>query len=160
MKSRKGPYQKIPLSINDQVNKLENRGMIINDQNERDTVKTFLLNVSYYRFSGYTFSFQNRKIKSHPFNQDVDFESIKSLYYFDQELRQLLFNAISKIEIAFRSQIINQYSLVHNSHWHTDSSLFKKQSDYDSFSKNLMETCDESKYDKHSKHPFIKHYYE
>ena len=63
-------------------------------------------------------------------------------------------SAISKIEIAIRAQIINQYSIVHKSHWHIDSSLFKSIDLYNRFFQNLEESC------KKSEDNFVFHYYE
>ena len=156
----KRPYVKTSLSIQDQVLKLEQRGMVLKNEDERAFVESFLSNNSYYRFSGYTFSFQNRKDESHPFRDGTDFESIRCLYFFDHELRLFLMNAISKIEIAVRAQLINQYSIVHESHWHTNPSLFKTDDSYDRFFTDLEKSCKRSKNDEmKDKDNFISHYY-
>jgi Abortive infection bacteriophage resistance protein len=119
-------YTKLPLSIPDQISKLESRGMVFRNLSEKAVATDFLLHNSYYRFSIYAFSFQDRKDSKHLFVSGTHFEDVLNLYYFDSELRALLMKSISKIEIAFRTQIINEYSLVHSGHWHLNAALFKK----------------------------------
>ncbi|MDR2944687.1 MAG: Abi family protein [Methanosarcinales archaeon] len=104
---------------------MEQKGLRIKDNNERVEIERFFENNSYYRLSGYLFSFQSRTDPFHSFLPGVTYGNIKNLYYFDHELRLLLMDAISKIEIAIRAQIINQYSVVHKSHWHLNPSLFQ-----------------------------------
>lgn len=60
------------------------------------------------------------------FNTHTTFEHLLDLYLFDRELRLLVFDAIERIEIAIRAQMI--YSLAHtysDSHWQDNISLFK-----------------------------------
>ena len=40
-----------------------------------------------------------------------------ALYEFDNELRQLLFSAIQRIEVALRSKIIQYFSMQHGAFW-------------------------------------------
>lgn len=135
------PYTKSPLSIPDQIDKLEKRGMVFKDTAEKTLAAEFLMHNSYYRVSVYTFSFQNRKVTNHPFYSGTTFEDLFNLYNFDSELRLLLMKAISKIEIAFRTQIVNEYSLKHSSHWHLNPTLFKNPKIVRKEIKNGEKTC-------------------
>lgn len=47
------------------------------------------------------------------------------LYRFDRKLRLLIFDAIERIEIGLRTQLIYQLSQKYGSHWHTKKSIFK-----------------------------------
>ncbi len=112
-------YSKNPLSFDDQLNLLQNRGLIISD---RDTAKTYLQEISYYRLSAYFLPYQKKK--DH-FNQGVTFEQIMQTYSFDRDLRLLIFDCIERIEIAIRTQLIYSMALHYNdSHWQDNQSLF------------------------------------
>ena len=142
-------YTKKPLSIPEQVQKLKQRGLIIND--EQFAEKT-LAQISYYRLRAYTYPFQDNKSPDSPFIETVTFESIIDLYRFDQKLRVLIFDAIEKIEIALRTQIIYHFSLQHGSHWQTDPHLYR---DTSRFAKHLESLNREIE---RSDETFIKHY--
>lgn len=122
----KVPYTKKPLSIKTQVFRLENRGLIIDDEN---LAGDYLSNISYYRLRAYTYPFQNNidPEADHSFlRDDIHFKDIIDLYCFDRRLRSLIFNAIEKIEVALRTKIVQVYSeTTGNSHWYEDESLFK-----------------------------------
>jgi abortive infection bacteriophage resistance protein len=103
----KKPYTKPPLPVQDQINLLKNRGLRIPDE---EKAARYLRNISYYRLSGYMYPFLT-DAKQHLYKDGTVFEDILSLYRFDLELRLLVFSAIEKVEVAFRAQIINEYSV-------------------------------------------------
>ncbi|MDI9859628.1 Abi family protein [Flectobacillus roseus] len=142
-------YSKPALTINDQLDQLENRGLLINDRN---FAYNFLENVSYYRLAGYWWSLQSDKI-NHIFKPKSDFQTVANLYNFDKDLRALVFNYIEKIEISLRTRMIYQLSTQHNPNWFEDSSLFQNQADFKS---NLDIIDDELK---RCKEVFIKEHF-
>jgi abortive infection bacteriophage resistance protein len=82
------------------------------------------------------------------------FEDILNLYRFDRELRLLVFSAIEKIEIAFRAQIINQYSVaLHDPFWYTNAANFTDPKRHADFLNGL------TAYINRSNDVFIKHFY-
>lgn len=115
-------YNKLPIPISDQIAKLKQRGLRITD----DSLATrYLSNISYYRLRAYTYPYQDNTSVNHPFVIDVSFEDIIALYTFDRKLRLLIFDAVEKIEVALRTQIIYQWALTNGSHWHLDQGLYK-----------------------------------
>jgi abortive infection bacteriophage resistance protein len=114
-------YTKTPIPISEQIEKLKLRGLIFNNENK---ATHYLSNISYYRLRAYTYPFQDNDNPEHPFVKKISFEEIIELYVFDRQLRLLIFNAIEKIEIALRAQIIHNYAMKHGSHWHTNPSLY------------------------------------
>jgi abortive infection bacteriophage resistance protein len=70
---------------------------------------TFLSNISYYRLSAYMLPFKVRdadgKVVDN-FRPGACWDYVCSLYRFDRKLRLLIFDAIERIEIALRTQII------------------------------------------------------
>jgi len=123
-------YSKQAIGIDEQIFRLGERGLIIN---EPERAKHYLSNISFYRLRAYTYPFQDNENPAHPFVRKVTFDDIIKLYRFDRQLRLVVLNAIEKIEVAFRTQIIHQYAILYGSHWHlrpelyTDASLFADQ---------------------------------
>jgi len=121
-------YSKIPITIQDQISKLKSRGLKFTNE---ERAAHYLSNITYYRLRAYTYPFQDNDDPDHPFtSKEITFEKVIDLYVFDRHLRLLLFDAIEKIEIAFRAQIINTFSLTHGSHWHIDKKLYSKVAYY------------------------------
>ena len=106
-------FTKQPLSIDDQIAKLRSQGLIIANE---DLARKVLGEVSYFRFAAYLRPMETDK-KTHQFTPGSTFENAVALYEFDNELRQLLFSAIQRIEVALRSKIIQHFSMQHGAFW-------------------------------------------
>jgi abortive infection bacteriophage resistance protein len=143
------PYTKKALTIDEQIAKLESRGLIIPD---RDKAAHYLRNISYYRLSAYMLAYQ-AKDGSHSFHPNTTFDSVLELYVFDRALRVFAFDAIERIEIALRTQLIHQMALQHGSHWQEDQKLFKDYWAFDALRKQISDACAQRKPE-----VFIKHY--
>ncbi len=142
-------YNKQPITISEQIALLKQRGLKINNE---EKAAHYLSNISYYRLRAYTFPFQNNAVEEHPFVNPISFEQIIQLYVFDRQLRLLIFNAIEKIEIALRTQIIYVYSLQHGSHWHLNPALYNNSVYFAEHIASLQKEIDRSK------ETFIDHY--
>lgn len=71
----KKPYTKTPLSIESQIEKLEKRGLIIDN---KELTNDSLSNISYYRLRAYTYPFQDNT------NTDLDHQFLrKGILYKD-----------------------------------------------------------------------------
>ncbi len=117
-------YNKPALTFSQQVELLVARGLVVKNKKR---VEGTLANISYYRLSAYMLPFkeyQNGVIIDR-FIQGTTWEQIYDLYKFDRKLRLLLFDAIERIEIAVRTQIVNQLSLKYGSHWQDNRCIFK-----------------------------------
>ncbi|MDR3129570.1 MAG: Abi family protein [Tannerellaceae bacterium] len=118
-------YTKPPLSLDQQLNKLQSRGLII--ENRGDAAHC-LENISYYRLRAYTFPFQDNKNETqdhHFIREGIRFSEIIDLYQFDSNLRALIFHEIENIEVAFRTRLVYHYAMeTHDSHWYTNAELF------------------------------------
>src|SRR5690554_5939805 len=120
-------YKKPALPVPEQISKLKERGLIIPD----DTLaERYLSNISYYRLRAYTYPYQNNLKENQPFISEVSIEDIMELYTFDRHLRLLIFDAVERIEIALRTQIIYQWALLNGSHWHLQQNLYKDNSKF------------------------------
>ncbi len=142
-------YKKPPLTIAQQIQTLKDRGLIIEDEERASRYLSF---ISLYRLRAYTYPFQNNAVIDQPFYNDITFNNILQTYLFDRKLRLLVFDAIERIEIAFRTQIIYQYSINFGANWYEDKNLFRN--DY-FFNRDLILVDKELK---RSNEVFIKHY--
>ncbi len=115
-------YCKSPLSIDDQIELLILRGLLIPDKIKANSI---LSKISYYRLRAYTYPFQDNNNQNHPFIKTITLDEIIDIYSFDGKLRSIVFDAIEKIEIAIRTQIIYQWSLNYGSHWQNQISLYR-----------------------------------
>jgi abortive infection bacteriophage resistance protein len=116
-------YTKRATSVKEQIELLASRGLIVHNHEEADL---FLQFVSYYRLSGYFFHFQKRDgtESGNNFLPGISFQKIKNIYIFDRELRLLVMDAIERIEVGFRTQLINVMSQKLGPHWFMDSRHF------------------------------------
>ena len=99
-------YNKPSLTIEQQADLLLSRGLT----GDRDLMITRLASVSYYRLSGYWFSFLR---PDNSFQNDTKFEDIWQRYVFDRRLRLLIMDSVERIEVAVRSQLALHHSQLH-----------------------------------------------
>lgn len=89
------------LSLDQQVELLTGRGLIISDVN---ACRQTLQRIGYYHMSGYWRFFQrDPNFGDNQFRGGVSFDDIAELQSLDSTLRRLCLNAIDKVEIALRS---------------------------------------------------------
>jgi len=118
---------KQPTTIDQQIEQLKNRGMIVDDDND---LRRWLSTVGYYRLSGYWWMYEKRypqcSPRNHKFRDGTTWSQIKYAYIFDQKFRRLISTGIEKIEVAVKASwsqyLATQYD---TSHPHEDSNIFK-----------------------------------
>ena len=116
-------YNKPPLTYKEQVELLKSRGVKFIDEKR---AKRHLSNISYYRLSAYMLPYKKKVGETiiDQFKDETSWEMIHQLYVFDRKLRLLVFDAIERLEIAIRTQIIYQLSHKYGSHWQDNPSIF------------------------------------
>lgn len=115
------PFRKSALTFPAQLQKLQARGLVIPDP---DRALRYLANVSYYRLSGYWQAYLDHATGQ--FLPGTTFDDILQLYRFDKQLRLLCLDAIERLEIAFRTQLV--YHLTHHTNynnWYEEDRFFK-----------------------------------
>lgn len=120
-------FDKKPLTVTEQIQRLNDRGMIITDA---EKVGLYLSNISYYRLSAYWYTFLDDPKGEHQFKKNTTFEMALDTYVFDRKLRLLIFDEIERIEIALRTTLIHQYSLHYGNNWYENKTLFRGQDTY------------------------------
>ena len=116
-------FNKQPISIKDQIQLLELRGLNFTD---KSFAEHFLAHVSYYRLAGYWWPLQSDKI-NHTFKANSQFTTVVDLYNFDRELRLIVFNMIERIEIGIRTQLIYNLSTAYGAWWFENKIYFNNQ---------------------------------
>ena len=119
-------YTKPPLTYEDQINLLKSRGLTFADSQK---AANQLANVSYFRLSAYMFPYRKNvggKIIDE-FRYGTTWKNIYDLYVFDRKLRLLVFDAIEKIEVSIRTNMVYTLSHKYGSHWQDDESIYKAE---------------------------------
>ncbi len=137
-------YTRMPkpaLTINQQIELLEERGMEFNDLDE---ARHFLSNISYYRLAGYWWEMQEDRVE-HLFFEGTSFSSVVQLYNFDRHFKLIVFDAIERLEIALRTKLIYHLSLKSGGLWYQNASLFSNQDYHEEQLEKIQEEIDKSK---------------
>ncbi len=134
-------FNKNALTIQQQIEQLKGRGLIITDEDEADH---YLSHISYYRLAGYWWPMQADKEK-HIFKANSRFADVIALYSFDRELRLLLFDVIEKIEISLRTKLVYHLSHEYGPWWFQDTTLFNDTRELVKTLYSLEEEIDRSK---------------
>ncbi len=99
-------FMKYATTLDEQVEILKNRGLVINDE---DKAKEVLIDIGYYRFGAYLFPFEkkypSKKNRDHIYKDGANFLDALDLYYFDCDLRRLLMKYLNRIEVNIRTYI-------------------------------------------------------
>jgi abortive infection bacteriophage resistance protein len=98
------PYTHCALTIEEQIELLMRKGMVA----EQDELKRALRNVSYHRLSGYWHPYKTEVLggEDWQFRPKTRFEAIWDRYVFDRQVRLLVFDAVERVEVAIRNDLI------------------------------------------------------
>lgn len=140
------PYPKTWLSISDQLQQLEERGLVINDP---DGAANFLRHINYYRFTGYGLAFEKPR---HTYLPGTTFEQVREAYEFDRILRDLVTESLEVIELDLRTVIAHTFGEIHGPFGHTRSNRFYRQTEHPDWLSKLQGEA------KRSRELFIDHY--
>lgn len=114
-------YDKPALSTAEQAELLIKRGLTGILKEDLEKILTI---INYYRIRGYSYCYQN---KDSTFKDGSCWSYIYQDYINDIELRSLIFEALSFIEITVRTQLEYKMSLAHGSRWYENENLFHNQ---------------------------------
>jgi abortive infection bacteriophage resistance protein len=154
------PFIKPPLSIEEQINLLKSRGLIIRDF---DLARHSLTHISYYRLSGYGKLYKNGiENNNEGYHPQTTFEDVLSLYNFDRKLRLVVMDALERIEVSAKAVLSNSMSMRYGSHWYLNKKYFTSQFEHEQF---LYRLKNETGFERNQKgtskkqDPIFAHYY-
>lgn len=141
-------FHKSPKTIDEQIELLRSRGMIIPDLAE---AQHYLAHLNYYRISSYWLPFEDNN-NTHHFHKNTNFKAVLNLYIFDRELRLLVLDAIEQVEVSWRTQWAYEMSQVYGSHCYMNETLARNKQHWQNNFNDLEKEV------KRSQEIFIKHY--
>lgn len=144
-------YPKNILSIQQLLQSYIDAGMVISSTAE---VEEALRTIGFYRLRGYSFQLYDNANKQ--YLPGTSFEDIMKIYNFDQELSELIFSMISKIEVALRVRLTDALLIHGDALILQDSSIFKDKKKYWSNLSNVSSEIARSN-DVFIKHNFDNH---
>jgi abortive infection bacteriophage resistance protein len=97
-------YDKPALTLEQQADQLLGRGLVA----DRNDLLARLRSVSYYRLSGYWYPF---RLEDDTFRPGSTLTAVWSRYTFDRRFRLLVMDAIERVEICLRAELV--YCLAH-----------------------------------------------
>ncbi len=136
-------YNKQPLCHAQLIQLLKERGLLFRD--EKTAIDEFKM-LSYFRLANYLRTFET-DTEVHRFKPDSYFEDALNLYYFDKQLRAILFTSIQTIEIAIRSRLIDRVAAEHGAFWFMDESLATDRQLFDENLNHIRKELSRSKED-------------
>ena len=134
-------FNKPPLSFQDQLQQLEQRGLVVTDRQEADH---YLSHLNYYRLAAYLLPFEQDHL-THQLTPGTTFDQVLNLYIFDRELRLLVLDAIERVEVSIRTQLAYALSHQHGPHAHLNAKLFKAKWNHAWNIQNLQKEAGQSR---------------
>lgn len=114
-------YSKPALTPQQILVKLKAQGLIVPNDALAQQYLTF---IGHYRLKGYWYQLIDPQTKQ--FRPNTTFSEVIQRYDFDRELRQIIFTAIERLEIALRTVICNFLSREYaDPHWYLNVDIFK-----------------------------------
>jgi abortive infection bacteriophage resistance protein len=130
----------IPISIETQIQNLIDKNLIITNV---EFAKSFLIEVSYYRFiKAYSLGLKDEEGN---YKENISFEIIADLYNFNTHLRQILFPIIEYVEISLRCKVSNYFSLKHGNLGYKSPSNFNNIEYFNIFTQELSNEISRNK---------------
>ena len=104
---KKLPYFKPFLTFEEQARLLEERGLLIANDENRKLLVDFLRNLNFHRLEGYCLRYYRSGSKTHVFKSGTSVTRIQNDYNADKMIRLATFSMLQDFEISLRSQIAN-----------------------------------------------------
>lgn len=142
-------YNKPALTPHEIITQLKSRNLHFRDENyAMEQLKT----IGYFRLANYLRPMEANKV-NHTYKPNSYFENAVELYYFDKDLRALLFSMVQSFEISLRAKLINNFSLKYGPYWFCEFDLHKEGKVFTECLSKIYQEVSRSKED------FIKDYY-
>jgi excisionase family DNA binding protein len=110
------------LTVQEQVALLKSKGLLANEAH----LAFCLQSVSYHRLSGYwhTFRIFEDESSEWQFHPNTEFDAIWDRYVFDRQLRLLVLDAIERVEVSIRNELILNLAVLQGPFGYQDASNF------------------------------------
>lgn len=139
MNSMNREDMKPPRSLDDQVDLLESRGLVVPNKTR---AKMLLQQTNYYRLSAYGLEFRDDENR---FIANTSIETMYSIYCFDEDLRHLLFGVIEPIEVRLRAELSYHLAIKYGNVAHLSSAITVDKSQFFKFLSSYYTEIDRKK---------------
>ena len=140
-------YTKPALTFDEQADLLLGRGLI----GERAELLSRLRSVSYYRLSGYWYPF---RLPDETFRAVTTLTTVWSRYTFDRRFRLLVMDAIERVEICLRTELVYRLAQEQGAFGYADSAGLPNLSE-EKYQRFIARVCED--YERSSE-VFVKHF--
>lgn len=140
-------YAKCALTYSEQADLLLSRGL----QADRDVLIGRLQAVNYYRLSGFLYPFRN---PDDTFKPGTTLDTVWRRYTFDRRLRFVILDAVERVEVAVRTQLVYEHVRRHGPFGYTNPAHVPKLSTHQ-FGQFLARVFEETK---RSHEVFVAHF--
>ena len=141
-------YQIYLLSVDEQIQELSSQGIEYTDIN---IIKNILLTIGSYNINVYTFSYKSKDKELKYFGDKFDIIDIYRLYNFDCELRNIVIDIATNIEMRFKVYIGNYIGRTYGGNGHRIEENFNDTYTFNRF-KSLINKMDK-KFNKKDHNP-------
>lgn len=146
LKNQENSYKKKHKTFDEQLQLLKDRDLVISND---AYVLIKLQHINYYRLSAYFLPHQHNKKSQNKnkFLPNTTFEDLVQLYYFDSELRKIIFESIEVIEVYLRTQISYYHSQAYGAFGYLDIGNLRTnlQVEFDELHHDIRKEKDRSK---------------
>ena len=145
------PYSKQALSVEDQILLLGKRGVHVEDGGfARQVLET----VSYYRFSAYLYPFRKND-GTDDYIPGTSFNQCWQYYRFDRKLRFCVIDAIERVEVAVKTQMVNHLAEKYGPFSYRNTSTFAARLNFSRYQELLTFIDTETQ---KSREEFVEHF--
>lgn len=138
--------EKLPATVEEQIDKLRERGCIVEDE---EFAKETLTDINYFRLAHYFSLFLEEDGK---YREGTKFRQVMRVYDFDRRLRNLFIEVLEEIEIALRAHCSNFHAIKYGATGYLNADTFSHVHKHQAFLsriQRLIETNSDSEMVQH-----------
>lgn len=143
--------EKLPATVEEQVEKLKERGCIIEDE---EFARATLSDINYFRLAHYFSLFLEKEGR---YREGTDFEQVIRVYDFDRRLRNLLIEVLEEIEIALRAHCSNFHAIKYGATGYLNADTFSHVHKHPVFLSRIQRLIDTNRDSEMVQHYLKKH---
>ncbi len=143
--------EKLPATVEEQIDKLRERGCIVEDE---EFAKETLTDINYFRLAHYFSLFLEENGK---YREETKFRQVMRVYDFDRRLRNLLIEVLEEIEITLRAHCSNYHAIKYGATGYLNADTFSHVHKHPAFLSRIQRLIDSNRDSEMVQHYLKKH---
>lgn len=143
--------EKLPATVEEQIEKLRERGCIVEDE---EFAKETLTDINYFRLAHYFSLFLEENGK---YREGTKFRQVMRVYDFDRRLRNLIIEVLEEIEIALRAHCSNFHAIKYGAAGYLNADNFSHVHKHSVFLQRIQRLIDTNRDSEMVQHYLKKH---